>query len=45
MDAKSQDDAQDIYWWLVQKHKPRYNNIADIKHSGRYQNIDVVEAG
>jgi hypothetical protein len=44
MDAKSQEDAQDIYWWLVQKHKPRYNDIAAVKNSGRYQQIDVVEA-
>jgi hypothetical protein len=44
MDAKSQEDAQDIYWWLVQKHKPRYNDVAAVKNSGRYQQIDVVEA-
>lgn len=43
MDAKTQEDAQDIYWWLVQKHKPPYNDIPSIKHSGRYQNINVVE--
>src|SRR5689334_22211659 len=30
MDAKTQQDAQDIYWWLVQKHKPRYNDIPNI---------------
>ncbi len=43
MDAKTKDDAQDIYWWLVQKHQPPYNNIASISNSGRYQKIDVVE--
>jgi hypothetical protein len=43
LDAKSQEDAQDIYWWLVQKHKPLYNNIADISHSNRYNTINVVE--
>jgi hypothetical protein len=45
MDAKSQEDAQDIYWWLVQKHKPRYNDVAGTKNSGRYLQVDVVEAG
>lgn len=42
MDAKTQDDAQDIYWWLVQKHKPPFNDPA-VTHSGRYASIDVVE--
>lgn len=41
MDAKSQEDAQDVYWWLVQKHKPPYNS--DVQNSGRYAAINVVE--
>ena len=45
MDAKTAEDAQDIYWWLVQKHKPRFNNIEAISHSGRYTSIHVVELG
>lgn len=44
MDAKTQEDAQDIYWWLVQKHKPKYNDVENIKHSGRFQKIDVIES-
>jgi hypothetical protein len=42
-DAKSLEDAQDVYWWLVQKHKPRYNNAAAVQHSGRPGRIDVIE--
>ncbi len=43
MDAKTAQDAQDIYWWLVQKHNPPFNDVASIQHSGRYQTINVVE--
>lgn len=43
MDAKSQDDAQDIYWWLVQKHRPPYNDVGATKPSGRYASVNVVE--
>jgi hypothetical protein len=42
LDAKTQDDAQDVYAWLVQKHKPAYNDGA-VKTSGRFAAIDVVE--
>lgn len=42
-DAKSEQDAQDIYWWLIQKNKPKYNDVANIQHSGRYQKINVIE--
>lgn len=41
-DAKSREDAQDIYWWLVQKHKPVYNEAA-VAPSGRYPSVDVIE--
>ena len=40
-DARTQDDAQDVYWWLVQKHRPSYNG--SVQPSGRYAAIDVVE--
>lgn len=43
LDAKSKEDAQDIYWWLLQKHRPPYNDLT-ITHSGRFQEINVVEA-
>lgn len=43
MDAKTKEDAQDIYWYLVQKHKPVYNDISNTQHSGRYQTINVIE--
>lgn len=42
-DAKTREDAQDIYWWLVQKHQPPYNDVASIRHSGRYDRINVIE--
>jgi hypothetical protein len=41
--TKSQEDAQDIYWWLIQKHKPPYNDITAIQNSGRPGTINVVE--
>lgn len=44
MDAKTKEDAQDVFWWLVQKHKPPFNDVAHTSHSGRYEKIDVVEA-
>jgi len=40
--ARDQNDAQDIYWYLVNKHKPVYN-VAPVKPSGRSGSIDVVE--
>jgi hypothetical protein len=43
MDAKTKEDAQDIYWWLVQKHKPPYNDIPSIHPSGRTASVNVVE--
>ncbi len=43
MDAKTKEDAQDIYWWLIQKHKPPFNDLST-PHSARYEKIDVVEA-
>jgi len=42
-DAKSKDDAQDIFWWLVQKHRPPYNDLATVRPSGRYAEINVIE--
>ncbi len=42
MDARSREDAQDIYWWLVQKHKPAYNE-GPVANSGRFESIDVIE--
>jgi len=41
--AKTQEDAQDIFWWLVQKHKPSYNDVAAVRPSNRPGTIDVVE--
>ena len=41
-DAKTRDDAQDIYWWLVNKHHPAYNKTA-VQPSGRTGAVDVVE--
>ena len=26
--AKSIDDAQNIFWWLLQKHKPKFNSAS-----------------
>jgi hypothetical protein len=43
VDAKTQEDAQDIYWWLIQKHKPVFNDSSHVQHSGRYEKINVVE--
>lgn len=43
MDAKTQEDAQDVYWWLVQKHRPPYNNPSAVKPSGRTPSVNVVE--
>ena len=42
-DAKTREDAQDIYWWLVQKHKPAYNDASAVQPSGRTASVDVVE--
>jgi hypothetical protein len=42
-DAKSADDAQDVYWWLIQKHRPPYNDVASVRSSERPGNITVVE--
>ncbi len=42
-DAKSADDAQDVYWWLVQKHNPPYNDVANTKPSARDGKINVIE--
>ena len=36
MDAKTQEDAQDVYWWLVNKNSPPYNSGDAIRHSGRF---------
>lgn len=44
MDAKTVEDAQDIFWWLVNKHQPPFNNIKSIHHSGRYETINVIES-
>lgn len=41
-DAKTRDDIQDIYWWLVNKHRPAYNKTA-VQPSGRYGTVDVIE--
>jgi len=43
MDAKTLEDARDVYWWLVQKHRPPYNDLSAVSHSGRYEKIDVIE--
>jgi hypothetical protein len=43
MNAKSLDDAKDIYWWLVNKYKPEYNDLAATSHSGRDGEITVDE--
>lgn len=43
MDAKNIQEAQDIYWWLVQKHKPPFNDVASTKNSGQHQTINVIE--
>lgn len=43
MNAKSQDDAQDIYWWLVQKHKPPFNDVAGTQPSQRPGTVQVTE--
>jgi hypothetical protein len=42
-DAKSMDDAQDVYWWLIQKHRPPYNDVANVKPSAREGNVTVIE--
>jgi hypothetical protein len=43
MDAKTKEDAQDIYWWLLQKHKPACNDWASVQPSKRFETIHVVE--
>jgi hypothetical protein len=43
MDAKTKEEAQDVWWWLVQKHRPPYNNLEETKHSSRYHAINVIE--
>jgi hypothetical protein len=42
-DARTREDAQDIYWWLVNKYKPAYNDAASVRPSGRFEAIDVIE--
>ena len=42
-DAKTKEDAQDIHWWLVNKHKPPFNDSSSIDHSGRFDSIKVIE--
>lgn len=42
-DAKTKEDAQDIHWWLVNKHRPPFNDVGAARHSGRYETIDVIE--
>jgi hypothetical protein len=44
MDTKTQDDAQDVFWWLVNKHRPAYNDVAAIRPSGRTATVRVIEA-
>ncbi len=41
--AKSVEDATDVYWWLVQKHKPVFNDVANVTPSGRPGTIEVSE--
>lgn len=41
--GNSLDDARDVHWWLVQRHKPRYNDVAAASNSGRAGEIEVVE--
>ena len=41
--AKTVDDAQDVHWWLVQKYKPKYNDVNNIQNSGRAGAIKAVE--
>ncbi len=43
MNAKSADDAQDVYWYLIQKHKPRFNDVASINPSNRPGTVTVTE--
>jgi hypothetical protein len=45
MNARTIDDAQDIYWWLVQKHRPPFNDVAAVKPSDRPGGVDVVDLG
>src|SRR5260221_7243390 len=42
MTAKTLDDARDVVWWLVNKHKPPYN-ASDVRPSERPGEIRVVE--
>ena len=41
--TKTADDAQDIYWWLVNKHKPPYNDFNSIQPSSRPGQIEIIE--
>ena len=41
--ARTLDDARDLHWWLVQKHKPAYNNVAETTSSNRSGSIRVEE--
>lgn len=43
MSAKTLDDARDVYWWMVQKHKPLYNDAASVQPSARPGEIRVIE--
>jgi hypothetical protein len=42
MTAKTLDDAQDVYWWLVDKHRPIYNT-SEVKPSDRPGAVRVIE--
>lgn len=42
-DVKTRDDAQDVYWWLVQKHRPPHNNVAGTSPSERPGTVVVID--
>ncbi len=42
MTAKSLDDARDVYWWIIDKHKPIYNT-SEVKPSDRPGSVRIIE--
>lgn len=42
--AVTDEDAKDVYWWLVKKYDPKYNmDKINLKNSGRRGDVNVVE--
>lgn len=42
-EAQSPQDWQDIYWALLRKYQPPYNDSKQTTHSNRYSSIQLTE--